>query len=56
MLIRKFEELKEDIQKQLNEFQENLGKKLEKTQKQINAKRLQRNSRTKPWIIENRDN
>jgi dihydroxyacetone kinase-like predicted kinase len=28
--------LKEDIQKQFNEFQESMDKKLEKTQKQLN--------------------
>jgi hypothetical protein len=33
MMIRMFYELKENIQKQLNEFQENTDKKLEKTQK-----------------------
>jgi hypothetical protein len=40
MMIRVFndikEELKEDIQKQLNEYQENTDKQLEKTQKQLN--------------------
>jgi DNA-binding transcriptional MerR regulator len=39
-MIRMFNELKaelkEDIQKQLNESQENMDKKLEKTQKQLN--------------------
>jgi hypothetical protein len=36
MMIKMFNELKEGIQTQLNEFQENMYKKLGKTQKQLN--------------------
>jgi TRAP-type C4-dicarboxylate transport system substrate-binding protein len=36
MMIRMFNELKKDIQKQLNESQENSENEIEKTQKQLN--------------------
>jgi hypothetical protein len=43
MMIRMFsklkEDLKENIQKQINEYQENIKKKLENTQKQLNELR-----------------
>jgi gas vesicle protein len=35
-MIRIFKEFKRDIQKQVNEFQENTDKKLKKVQKQLN--------------------
>jgi hypothetical protein len=54
MTIRMFneiiEELKEDIQKQLNESQENLDKKLKKTQNskpEMNSSRISTNSKIK---------
>jgi hypothetical protein len=39
MMSRMFDELKENIQKQLKDYQENTDKKLEKTQKQLNEQR-----------------
>jgi hypothetical protein len=55
MMISMFNELKENIQKQLKEFQENTNQKLERTQKQLNELRIFNKLQNETKVIKNQE-